>query len=170
LRNNSIAKAGVAALAIGIAGVASAQSNGPTGLSPRLGVFLPTSGGVGSTWFGAGIDYKLNALSSTIPPASVGYGYFGLSADYYTYGGNSNIPVVINYNWRYTNLVFALGAGIDFYDVPALSTGSGTGFDAQASATYDFGHSNNPFFLQAKYFLASREQLRGFGIYAGLRF
>jgi hypothetical protein len=170
LRNNWIAKAGAAALVVGIAGAASAQSNGPTGVSVRLGVFLPTTSSVGSTWFGGGIDYKLNSLSAAVPPPSTGYGYFGISADYYTYAGNSNIPVVLNYNWRMQNLVFALGAGIEFYDVPSFSSGSGTGFDAQASATYDFGHSSNPFFLQAKYFLASRDELRGFGLYAGLRF
>ena len=162
MTNNWIAKAGAAALFATCAGFASAQTSG---LSARVGAFFPTTSSFGSTWFAGGIDYKLNSLSSAMP---AGTGYWGLSADYYTFGGNSNIPVVINYNVHESNLVFSLGAGIDFYDEPGLSSGSGTGFDAQAAVTYNFG--NQPYFLQAKYFLASRSEMRGIGVYAGYRF
>jgi hypothetical protein len=165
MKNNWIAKAGAAALIATCAGFASAQSYGNTGLSARIGAFFPTTSSFGSTWFAGGIDYKLNSLSSAMPAGS---GYWGLSADYYTYGGNSNIPVVINYNVRESNLTFSLGAGIDFYDEPSASTSSGTGFDAQAAVSYNL--QGSPFFLQAKYFLAGRSELRGIGVYAGLHF
>ncbi len=169
MRNTWIAKAGIAALVVGSAGVASAQSNGPSGLSARLGVFLPTGTSVGGTWFAGGIDYKLNSLSASAPVAG-SIGYFGISADYYNNGGNSNIPVVINYNLRQGPLVWSLGAGIEFYNVPFDLTGSGTGFDAQAGVAYEFGSLPTPFFVSAKYYLASRSEVRGFGLYVGMRF
>jgi hypothetical protein len=168
MMKNWIAMAGGAALILGVAGSASAQSNGAAGFSPRIGVFLPTEASAGSSWFGAGFDYKLAALPGHIPGTGT-YGYFGLSLDYYTYSGNSNLPVVINYNLRQDHLVFSLGAGIEFYDVPDFSSSSGTGFDAQAGVTYDFGNPGPPIFLQAKYYFASQSELRGFGVYAGVR-
>lgn len=162
MKRHWIAKAGAAALIASLAGVASAQSTG-SGLSARLGAFFPTDSSFGSTWFDGGIDYKLSALGT---PVQGQRNWFGLSADYYTYGGNSNIPVVMTLNTSYSNLTFFVGAGIEFYDEPNFA-GSSTGFDVQGGVNYDLASN---FFLQAKYFLASRSELRGIGVYVGYHF
>lgn len=169
MRNNWIAKAGVAAFVVGCAGAASAQSNGPLGLSPRVGLFLPTSSDAGGAFFAVGLDYKLNSLPASVPGTGL-IGYWGLTADYYTRGGNSNLPVVINYNLRSGALVYSLGAGVEFYNLNDVNNSSGTGFDAQAGIAYDFSTGPIPIFLQAKYFFASHDSNRGFGLYAGVRF
>jgi hypothetical protein len=164
-----IGKAVGSALIGGCAVVASAQSNGPLGLSPRIGFLESTSSRTSGTWFAFGLDYKLNSFSSSIPASGL-VGYWGLSVDYYNYGANSNLPIVINYNLRQGSLVYALGAGIEFYDLDNFNESAGTGFDGQASITYDFKTPVIPVFLQAKYFLASHEEDRGFGFYVGVRF
>ncbi|HWD39046.1 MAG TPA: hypothetical protein VG944_09385 [Fimbriimonas sp.] len=169
MRNKVIAKAGVAAAIFGCCGAAMAQGPNPTGLSARVGIFLPTSDVGSSTWYAFGIDYKLNSLPASVPGSGMA-AYWGLSADYYAWGGDTNVPVVINYNLKSGPLTYSLGAGIDFFNVPDFNDGSGTGFDLQAGVGYQFGMGPLPFFLQAKYFLASRDHLRGFGIYAGIHF
>jgi hypothetical protein len=167
MRKTWIAKAGFAALVVGLACIAPAQSSG---LSARIGLLFPTEKSIASSWFAGGIDYKLNTFSPT-RAVGVNTGYFGISADYYNYAGNTNIPVVLNYNYREGSLVYSIGAGIEFYDVPDFSAGSGTGFDAQAGVTYDLSRSSSlPLFVQAKYYLASRSELRGVGVYVGVHF
>lgn len=172
MKMNKLAGVGLGVMAM--AAVAGAQTNGPTGLSARIGVFSPTSSfarDLGKTWFGLGVDYKLNNIALT--QAATGMpSYLGLSLDYYSHGSNSNIPVVLNYNVRSGQFVYFAGAGVDFYNIDDLSD-SGTGLDLQAGVTYEFGAAGTaslPLFLQAKYFYSAKEELRGFGIYAGVRF
>jgi hypothetical protein len=169
MRNRWIAKAGVAALVVGCAAGASAQSNGPTGISLRIGAFFPTSSGAGGTYTAFGADYKLSSLPGNVTGSGM-IGYWGLSADYYSRGGASNLPLVVNYNLRQGAIVYSLGAGVEFYNLDDLNGSSGTGFDAQAGIAYDISTKVIPVFLQAKFFLASHDADRGFGIYAGVRF
>jgi hypothetical protein len=169
MTNKWIGKATTAALFAGCVAVAAAQSNGPLGISPRIGFFESTSSRVKGTYFAIGLDYKLNSLSASVPGSGL-IGYWGVSIDYYDRGATSNLPIVINYNLRQGPIVYALGAGVEFYDLDNLNGSTGTGFDGQASITYDIKTPVVPIFLQAKYFLASHEENRGFGIYAGVRF
>jgi hypothetical protein len=169
MRNRWIAKVGVAALVVGCAAGASAQSNGPTGISLRIGAFFPTASGVGGTFTAFGADYKLNSLAANVTGSGM-IGYWGISADYYSRGGLSNLPLVVNYNMRTGPLVYSLGAGIEFYNLDDFNGSSGTGFDAQAGVAYDITTKILPIFVQAKYYLASHDANRGFGVYVGVRF
>ncbi len=164
-----MAKAAGAAFLGGCAVSASAQSNGPLGISPRIGILESTSSNVKGSWVGIGLDYKLGALPASIPGSGL-LGYWGLSVDYYSHGATSNLPIVLNYNLRQGSLVYSLGAGIEFYDLDNLNESSGTGFDAQAGISYDFKTPVLPLFLQLKYYLASHNEDRGFGLYLGARF
>jgi hypothetical protein len=158
----------VAASCIGTAG---AQTNGPTGLSARIGGFLPTNSlasDIDSTWFGFGLDYKLKAMSASTPFTNT-EAYFGISADYYAAGGDSDIPVALTYNVRQGQCVFSAGIGPEFRNSGDL-TSTGVGVAEQIAFTYEFGHSYTPIFIQAKYFFSSEPELSGFGIYLGARF
>jgi len=167
MRNINLAKVGTAAFVLGAACMAAAQS--PTGISARIGGFVPTSDGIGGTWFGLGLDYRLNSLPATIPGSGTA-AYWGLSADWYTHGSDSNIPIVINYNLKSNGFTYSIGAGVEFYDVPGFSSSTGTGWDGQLGVAYEFGSLPTPVFVQVKYFLSGKSDLDGFGLYAGVHF
>jgi len=172
MRKSSIAKLGVAALAVAFSGIASAQTTGPSGISARLGVFLPTNNlarDLGRTWFAFGADYKLNRYSVEAPTTAT-RSFLSISADYYEKSGTRAIPVALQYNVRSGQLVFHGGLGVDFVRVVDDST---IGLSGQLGATYEFANTNqpyNPFFVQAKYFFSSKSELSGFGIFVGYRF
>jgi len=164
--------AAVAALS-GVAATAGAQTNGPTGFSARVGIFLPTNkSDVGdSTWFNFGVDYKLNHFNVASPKEGT-QTYLGLSADYYFSGSNSNVPVAVTYNLRQNQLVYSAGIGADFYNIDDINK-TGTSVGGQLGVAYEFGNAgeaNKPLFVQAKYFFTRRSELSGFGLYLGYRF
>lgn len=164
--------AGVAAV-LGFVGVAGAQTNGPAGISARLGVFFPTSDvarAASKNWFAFGADYKLQGVN--VAPARGEYAsYLSISGDFYEKGNLRAIPVAVNYNVRAQQLVFSGGIGMDFV---RIGSSDKSGFAGQLGATYEFANSGkttvNPFFVQAKYFFSSKSDLNGFGLYLGYRF
>jgi hypothetical protein len=171
MRKCWIAKAAVAASVLACVGVANAQTNGPTGISARLGVFFPTSDlgrDIGKTWLAFGADYKLREMPSGDVNGRVSY--ISLSGDYYEKDGTRAIPIAANYNIRVNQLVFSAGVGIDFVRLGSNSSG----LSGQLGAAYEFANSGstsyNPFFVQAKYFFSSKSDLSGFGVYVGYRF
>ncbi len=164
-------KIGTVAAAVTCMAMAGAQSNGPTGFSARLGAFLPTNElarDLGSTWFVFGADYKLNSMSASVPATGM-QSYFGISADYYSHGGNYDIPVALTYNMRMNQMVYSVGLGPDFRNSGDL-TSTGVGLGGQVAASYEFGNMPTPVFIQAKYFFSSKPELSGFGVYVGVRF
>jgi len=151
--------------------IASAQSNGPTGISARIGAFMPSNdlaSQLGKTWFGFGVDYKLNSMSASTP-VNNSQGYFGISADYYAHGSEDDVPVAFTYNLRQGQIVWSAGIGPDFRNAGQL-TSTGVGIGEQIAFTYELGGSRTPIFLQAKYFFSSMPELSGFGVYLGARF
>lgn len=164
----------VAVAALGsVAATAGAQTNGPLGLSARIGVFLPTNtSDIGnSTWFNFGVDYKLNHFNVSAPTEGT-QSYLGISADYYFSGSNSNVPVALTYNIRQSQLVYSAGIGADFYNVDDVNK-TGTSLGGQVGVAYEFGNAgraDKPLFVQAKYFITRRSELSGFGLYLGYRF
>jgi hypothetical protein len=166
---NKSTKAGFVALAAVCAAVASAQTNGPSGISGRLGVGFPNTG---DSKFAAGLDYKFKGI--TVDEARPGYETFlGASVDYFGDDRDYSVPIALTYNIRANQAVFGAGIGATFYKFSG--SGSQTAFGAQASATYEFARSgatnSNPFFVQAKYFFNFDESDASFfGIYAGYRF
>ncbi len=169
MTRNWISKAALSAVIGGCAVLASAQGLGNIGLSARIGYFQSTDSNHSGSFFAVGADYKLTALPASIPASGL-VGYWGISADYYDRGAVSNLPVVLNYNLRQGPLTYSLGAGIEFYDLKDYGGSSGTGFNGQAGIAYEIKTPVIPFFLQAKYFLASHSELSGLGLYAGVRF
>jgi hypothetical protein len=172
MKRNWFVKVGVVAMAIGAAGAANAQTNGPSGFSARLGIFFPTNDlarDLGSTWFAFGGDYKLTRYSVDAPTRET-LSYLSISADYYEKDDLRSIPIALNYNVRSGQIVWSAGIGVDFV---RTFTDDTTGFGGQLGATYEFANTNapnNPFFVQAKYFFSSKSDLNGFGVYAGYRF
>lgn len=153
------------------AAVAGAQTNGPSGFSVRLGAFFPTSSvarALNNTWFTGGLDYKITRYSVDAPTEDT-LSYLSLSADYYESKGVRNIPVALHYNIRNGQFVYSAGVGADFRRIG----GDGVGLHGQLSAAYEFANANSPntpFFVQAKYFFASKSVLNGLGVYFGWRF
>jgi len=165
-----IIRAGVVVGLAGVAAASMAQTNGPSGISVRLGAFFPTnsaSRALNSTWFAGGLDYKLKAYE--VASAKEGSpAYLSISADYYESHGSRDIPVALNYNLRQDQFVFSAGIGPDFR---RLGTDTRVGFSGQLGVAYDFGNNTQtPFFVAGKYFFASKNELSGFGAYVGMRF
>ena len=168
MRKSWLAMAGVAALLAVVPSAASAQTNGPTGISARIGFFLPTAQlarNLGQNWFAFGADYKLNTANMAAPTEDT-LAYLSISGDYYSKGNASAMPIALNYNVRASQIVWSAGVGLDMV---RLGTNT-TGFAAQVGAAYEFGPGPTPFFVQAKYFFSSKTDLNGFGIFLGARF
>lgn len=171
MRKSVLTKVLVGGLAVAGASIAGAQSNGPIGLSARLGIFFPTSRDTrdltSPNWFAVGADWKWKEMPvSSVNPDTVAY--LGLSADYYTHGSdNSALPIVVNYNVRSGQFVYSAGLGVDFV---RANFGNKSGLAGQLGVAYEFGNMPTPVFVQAKYFISSRSELSGFGVFAGVRF
>ena len=146
MRKSWIAKVSVAGLVLAGAGVASAQTNGPTGLTARVGVFFPTERIGSSSWFAFGADYKIQSSNVSAPTEDT-LAYLGISADYYSSGGNSALPIALTYNVRSGQLVWHAGLGLDFVRL----VDSTSGLAGQVGATYEFGENTmTPFIVQAR--------------------
>jgi long-subunit fatty acid transport protein len=160
--------AGVAALLVAVPSVSNAQTNGPTGVSARVGIFFPTSNlarNLGKNWFAFGADYKLNTAMMSAPTEDT-LAYLSISADYYSKNNSSALPIALNYNVRASQIVWSAGVGLDIVRFGANTSG----FAAQVGAAYEFGPGPTPFFVQAKYFFSSKSDLNGFGVFLGARF
>lgn len=160
-----------AVLAVSCSSMAGAQTNGPSGISVRVGAFLPTNSiasDLSHTWWTGGLDYKLNALSARTPVTNT-EAYFGVSADYYGHGSNNDISVALTYNLRQGPVVFSAGIGPDFRNASDLKD-TGVGLAEQVGVAYEFGPFPTPIFISAKYFFASKPELSGVGLYVGVRF
>jgi hypothetical protein len=140
-------------------------------LSVRVGAFLPTSsqaGDIGKTWIAFGADYKLNTLALKVPGVDL-QSYFAISADFYSHSGDSDLPVALTYNLRQSQIVYTAGIGPEFRNAGDL-TSTGTGIAAQLGLAFEFGTGPLPLFVQAKYFISSRPELSGLGLFVGARF
>jgi len=171
MKTSTITKIGTVAVAAASISLAGAQSNGATGLSARIGVFLPTNSlgsDLGTAWTAFGLDYKISTLSASVPGVGT-QSYFGISADYYSFGGDNDLPVALTYNLRQGPVVFSAGIGPDFRNAGDL-TGNGVGLGEQVAVAYDLGSGSVPLFIEAKYFFSSRPELNGAAVYLGVRF
>ena len=160
--------------AIGLATVANAQYNQPSGISLRGGMFFPTGAAAkaeGKTWFGVGLDYKLKDLSYGRMPGDFDTS-FVLSADYYGKGNFSNLPVLLNWVSRGDQFYYSAGAGLGFARTPdgLGGTSSETEFAYQFTIGFEFQQMQTPFFVEAKYFGSAESKLNGYGVFAGIRF
>ena len=156
--------------AIGCMAIAGAQA-APSGLSARIGLFLPTSTqarDISSSWINFGLDYKLKALSYKIPGVDL-QSYFSVSADYYTHSGDNDLPVALNYNLRQGSIIYSAGIGPEFRNAGDL-TSTGTGLAEQLGVSFDLGAGPMPIFIAGKYYFSSKPELSGFAVYAGVRF
>jgi hypothetical protein len=163
------AAAAVAALAV----PASAQYTSTEGVSVRAGVFFPADTGAqneSDLWMGFGVDYKL-------PGDRYSYGRrqaaktYTISADWYGSGNYANMPVLVNVVNRSGESYWSAGAGIGFVRTP-IEGGSSTGskFTFQLSYGREAVRQGRQSFFEARYWGSAESQLRGFGVYAGLRF
>ena len=161
----------VACMAACMCAANAADTPSMTGLSARIGSFMPTNSlasDLGHNWFGFGVDYKISNLSLKVPITGTET-FFGISADYYSHGSDSDIPVALTANTRQGQFLYSVGVGPDFRNSGDL-TSTGVGIGEQVAVSYEFGNTPTPVFLQAKYFLSSKPQLSGFGFYLGVRF
>jgi len=159
----------VIAGAMAIATFAVGQSNGPAGVSARIGAAWPSQGA--DTVLAAGLDYKFKSIG--VEQARNGYlSYLGLSVDYYGENNdNMNIPIALNYNVRNNQLVFTAGIS---YDMLIVGGNRDNGLGGQIGVAYDFPESSAmgsiPLFLAAKYFFAHNTDASALGLYLGGRF
>ncbi len=170
MRQSSLAKMGAMAAAAGCMAIAGAQAT-PSGLSVRLGLFLPTSSDariISSSWINFGADYKLSTLSFKIPGVDL-QSYFSVSADYFTHSGDNDLPVALNYNLRQGSIVYSAGIGPEFRNAGDL-TSTGVGLGEQIGVSFDLGAGPMPIFIQGKYYFSSKPELSGFGVYVGVKF
>jgi len=171
MRSSKIAKLASVVLVGSCIGIAGAQTSGASGLSVRAGWFWPSSTeatDLGNNWFGLGLDYKLNTLSAKAPVVGT-QAYFGISADYYSRGGDNDLPVALTYNIKQSGFLFSAGIGPDFVNAGDI-TGNSVGISEQVGVGYDILPGPVPVFIQAKYYFASKPELSGLGVYLGVRF
>ena len=171
MKISTITKIGAVGIATACICAADAQTNGPSGLSVRLGLFAPTSSDasdISRHWVDFGLDYKLNILAFKVPGVDL-KSYFSISADYYSHSGDNDLPVALNYNLRQGSIIYSAGIGPEFRNAGDL-TGTGTGIGEQLGISYEFGSGPLPIFLQAKYFISSRPELSGLAGFVGVRF
>ncbi|MES1227622.1 MAG: hypothetical protein ABUL72_03070 [Armatimonadota bacterium] len=156
-----------------LGGAASAMAQTKAqGLSFHVGQFFPQSALArdweGGRWFLAGIDYDVTGK----------YNFFGqsmgtsISADIYSKGSFTAVPIMINGTQRNGRTFMGLGAGVSFIH---RKDDQGMSFaETQLGYTFFFGidlqTSEHPLFLQAKYYGNSRPDLAGFGVSIGTRF
>jgi hypothetical protein len=164
MKISTVSRMGAVAAAAAVMGIAGAQST-PSGLSVRLGAFLPTNSqasDLSHTWFSFGADFKLSSMSASVPVVGT-ESYFGISADYYSHGNDGDIPVALTYNVKQGPVAFAVGVGPDFRNSGDL-TSAGVGIGEQVSVSYEISKIAMPIFIEAKYFIASKPELSGFGV------
>jgi len=150
------------ALVVGIAMAMAASASAQ--FAPRIGLVFPTSSN-GSSAVGLGMDYKLSALPGNVSSGGTAT-YWKLAVDYYAHGGYSNLPVDLDFNFGGKGLTFFLGGGLEF---EKTGGGTGSGLDLQAGVTYNLSNLPLPLFIQGKYFMSSKSNLRGIGVYAGIK-
>jgi hypothetical protein len=162
-------------LALGMAAVLAAvpalgQETKPVGLSVRLGVFLPSDSGtqsaVGKTWFGGGVEYKIQNLNF----GTMNKGYtsaLSISLDYYSKSSVSMMPITVNYVGSMNEFFYTAGAGIAM-----IRDGSTENrFCYVLGLGYNFTKGPQPIFLEARYLgVPSATGAQGFGIFVGTRF
>ncbi len=161
----------VAILALAAAsGVASAQVGLPElgRTSVRVGYFLPTNRDADSEGgLAFGVDYRLRQLAVRVPATSV-QSYLTLSGDYYRRGDSYNIPFLLNYSVQAAGLFGSAGIGFGYHH-NAFDNEGGIGLNAQIGVGYEFALPIKAF-VQAKYYFSPREEMRGIGLFAGVRF
>lgn len=162
-----ILKTGLLAIAVSaLAASASAQYNKPMGLSFRAGLFMSqgaAKAAEGQNWFTLGFEKKMKDGKMDGGNATM----WTLSADYYGKGSFSNIPVLYNYVNRGEDFYWSAGAGVGFTHLPG---GSQTEFAFQLSIGKDFVKSNQPLFIEARYWGCGESSLAGFSVVGGIRF
>ncbi|MCG9895118.1 MAG: hypothetical protein MH204_06550 [Fimbriimonadaceae bacterium] len=154
--------------------IAPAQASQPTGLSGRVGLYLPSNGAArdeAPTWFALGLDYRLGYLGPRNVLNRDVDAFASLSIDWYGAGGFNAVPVMLNYTARQDSFYGGVGAGLALQRRPT-TTGStnDTRFTFQLSVGYDFVRFNQPYFAELRYWGSSSAQHSGFGVYAGIRF
>jgi hypothetical protein len=162
-------------MVIGVAAVSGsvfAQTSTTTGLSVRLGAFMPSEKAAkdeGKSWLAAGAEFKLKDLN--IGTMSEDYkASLSVSLDYYGRGDFRNVPLLLNYTGRKNQFYYTAGAGVGFSRLPS-GTGSvdKTRFAYQVGVGYDFAKGSTPVFVEAKYFGAQKKELAGIGLFVGVR-
>src|SRR5450432_4057947 len=111
-----------ALIAISLAGLsvlAAAQADKPLGISARVGAFLPsnsTARDAGTSWLDFGIDYTLHEFEPKAAFAS----RLSLSIDYSVRQDFRQIPILINYVYRQSELYYFAGIGGNFTRIPVV--------------------------------------------------
>lgn len=147
---------------------AHAQTSTPTGLSARVGVFMPTNGDVrdltSDTWLTAGLEYNFHEMPVTTPDYR---SHLSLSFDWMGSDDVSVMPFLVNYVGMQREFYYTLGVGAAFLH------GDGddeTKFGYRLGIGYNFEQGRNPAFIEANYFGTSRTRANGIALSVGIRF
>lgn len=169
---NMITKMVGAAMLLGAAVPAMAQTAPTSGVSARLGIFWPTDSttrrSTDEAWFGAGFDYRLREMSSMMDGRTAA---LTLSLDFAAKDDFRSLPLLLNYQVRQNELYFFGGVGVNFARYASgVNTKSDTTFAYQVGAGYDFQQGATPLFVEVKFLGNEKSELNAFGTYVGVRF
>lgn len=162
----------VSALAL-VGAISAAQAQTNLGVLVRAGLFSPTDGearNLGEAWFTGGAEISLGKFPFMNGGAGRNPLKLTFSVDAYSKEGASAVPVLANVV-QYTSKNFFWSAGVGgaathrsgFKDAFQLAYQIGVG--------YDFGSSNSPITLQARFFSVNEvgSLLDGFAFTVGIR-
>ena len=144
---------------------------GQSGVSGRVGGFYPTQtatrDATTSTWFSAGVDYKLKDAKLPLLQG----GSVSLSVDYASNGNFRNLPVMVNYTVG-KQIYYSVGVGAGF--TRFVEDGGGQNdmvrFAYGAAIGYNFNNAELPAFLEVRYLGNQQPRVAGIGVYVGVRF
>ena len=159
--------------ALAVVSSAFTQVSKPTGLSVRLGLFMPSSSigrNEGNSWFGGGVDWKIKEGMMGNSGAS---GTYSVSADWFGKGSLSTVPVMLNFTSHNKESYWSVGAGValtrDYVVVGAVrNSRNKTNFGYTAALGWEFQKGSNPLFVEGRYFGNSNSNLSGFGVFVGI--
>lgn len=164
------ARALAVAAAFGLLAQTFAQESKPLNLSFKLGNFKPQFSGARSDedkWPAFGIEtrFKNLGVSTSNPGTST---YLTISVESAGSGDWRTTPLMLNLVARTNELYLFGGAGVAFSEEPRESDSTRIGF--QVGAGWDFLQGKTPLFVEAKYFVTTKnDHFNGYGIYLGVR-
>jgi len=142
-----------------------------SGVSVRLGAFFPTqsstSSATSSTWFAAGVDYKVGTLS--LPHLTAGA--ISVSLDYAQKDSYTTIPLLLNYTSGKT-VYWSVGAGVSFaqFVQDDGTNNNRVRFAYSAGLGYNLPSGDIPLFVEARFFGDDQPRVAGVAAYVGARF
>lgn len=117
-----------------------------------------------------GIDYTLGEIGTDLVDGQ--RCTWGASVDYQGNGTRYNIPILANFHGKMDQFEYSAGVGIGFgraFNTTSKDFKSVTGFAYQLSGRYYFQKSSeNPMFVEVRYYGSNKSELNGLALQLGI--